>query len=605
MLDRSRYLMPVLCRSSSISHKRPHIRQGQHRVHHGQVMVLFVISIVALISVVGLSIDGLRIYISYAQTERAAEAAALAAAPYVDFPTSANPAPDGNNATNRAYQEAAKNGVTDSTTITVTVHAMQRSVQVAIRVSVGLTFLGLLNSSSINSTVNASAVLLSPIAIGANTNSLQNPNGALMASIGGVNELEERSDPYTAACQDGWTDASDSLHADAAWAMYLTRLWTDTNAPQYTNGPLCSPGSPGNPDRIPAGFSGLATTGTSLPNGQNYLITIPPGGTGFSVWIYNPRFIFTGNASSGSMFFPDEGEFIQPNYDNPDFYPHIAYTLYSVPEVYNRGADTPIGTIWPYSSAPNTAPFPPFTASQWMAIPPLDASSPDLSNHGCSSAWNLHGGSFYYPPIDAAKGCVSMPADYQNWVQIPGSLSASSTNAGFYRMTVDTVGGYGQHTYGIRVCQNGATATTCIDGGATLSGWNAMTIAPQGGNNTFPLVNIPSAYAGRQVQLSLFNPGVNTGNVTIQLISPDSNASVLYPAYLRLVSATGGQAIQTSFNGDELYHNKWITVVLNLPPAYTGGMWTFQYAATSSGPIAPMTIRTILLGNPVVLTATS
>ncbi len=239
-------------------------------------------------------------------------------------------------------------------------------------------------------------------------------------------------------------------------------------------------------------------------------------------------------------------------------------------------------------------------------MPPLDASSPDLMNHNCTTfAWNLHGGSYYYPPIDAGMGCVGMPGDYQNWVQIPGSLSAPPSQPSYYRLTTDVVGGYGQHAYGIRVCQSGATASTCVDGGATLAGWNAMTIAPQGGNNSFPLVNIPSIYAGRQVSLSIFNPGVNIGTVTMQLIPPDPNATVTYPSYLRLVTVTGGQAIQTSLNGDELYHNKWIRVVLNLPPSYTGGMWMFQYLATSSGPIAPMTISANLLGNPVVLISTS
>ncbi len=270
-------------------------------------MVLFVLSLTILLAVIGLSVDGLRIYINYAQSERAAEAAALAAAPYVDFPNSANPAPDGNNATNRAYQEAAKNGVTNTSTITVSVNTLQRTVLVSINVSVGLTFLGMLGSSSITGTVDAMAELLAPVAIGANTNTLQNPNGALWASIGGVNELEERSDPYTAACQDGWTDAADSLHVDATSEIYLTPLLTFTNAPQYTNGPVCSPGNPGNPDRVATGYSGLATTGTSLPNRQSYLIKIPPGGNNFSVWIYNPRFIYTGNSSSGSTFFSDEG----------------------------------------------------------------------------------------------------------------------------------------------------------------------------------------------------------------------------------------------------------------------------------------------------------
>jgi hypothetical protein len=584
------------------------------RPARGQALVLFALSVGVLLMLAGISIDGLRVSIAFAQAQRAAEAAALASAPYLpQYLTSATPAPDGNDATDRARQEAAKDGFTDPSAITVTMSMDPvPEVHVAIHISVPLSLLAMVGIAPAGNVAGASAMVVPPVALGDGSNAFADWPEHLtdqIATIGSANEMKERGDPFTPFCEDGWSEASDTSHQDATTPIYTSRLGTPTNVPQYSSGPQCSPGTPGNPNQIPAGFGGLATRTTPVPTGESYLITIPAGLSGFAVWVWNPRFVWSGAGDPSSLLFPTESLYSGGYTDNPAFYPQIAYSLFSVPEIYNRANDVPLAALWGGSSPPDTSPDAPLPPAQIVAIPPLDTYGPDLAVHGCSAgdAWDLSGGSTYSGTIVSGQGCVSLPDDVGEWVALPIALSSPVSAPTYYRLTVDTGNGYGLHSYAVKVCQNLTDAVGCATGGAAIAAWNSATVSLLGNakSETYPLADIGPEYAGRSVQLALFNPGLGAGNATLAIVPPAAGGSVDYPAYLRTVVVSGSTVIQTSVSGDDLYHGKWVRLTLTLPPDYSGGEWQLTYTSDTAPPDTTMTVAAQLVGTPIQLLSTS
>jgi hypothetical protein len=564
----------------------------------GQALVLFAVSVVMLLLLVGLAVDGLRVYIAYSQAQRAAEAAALAGVAYLPaYPTSATPAPDGSDATTRAQQVAAQDGFPIASNVVVSPQATPvLALTVTIHLSIPVSLMALIGSAPISSLASATALLLPPIALGDASGSygdrVENVT-QLVAGLSSPYELKERGDPYSVQCESGWSDGSDATHADAATNIYTTiQLHVATNAPQYASGPNCSPGSPGNPDHIPAGFGGLATRTGPVPTGASYLISIPPGGTGYSVWVWNPRFVYT-SSNLDSQLFAAENIYTTGSMDDPAAYPQIAYTLFTAPQLYDRSTDVPLAAIWPYASAPDTSPAPAMDASQITTMPALDAAGPDLWQHGCSSdgAWNVQqGGSTYTPPIVSGKGCLAdVPNDYKQWVRLgTHALGASGALPAYFRLTVDTNTGYGVHGYGVKVCHNATSAPNCAIDGATITPWNAATMMLQGSaTQTYSLASIPAAYAGRQIALNI--------------VPPAAGGVVTYPAWLRMTAVSGQPAIQTSSNGDDLYHGKWISCMLTLPADYSGGEWHFTWIGSNPPPSTLMTISAALIGSPIML----
>lgn len=587
------------------------VRMRRPAPRRGQALVIFALSVATLILLVGLSIDGLRVFIAFGQAERAADAAALAGVVYLpQYPTAATPAPDGNDATTRALQEAAKNGFTDKSAITITVaNSSPPTLRVAIRVNVALSLVSVMHSGPVSTEAVAGAEVLPPVTLGDNSASFgDQPEGAVqqVAALTSPNELKERGDPYSALCELGWSEASDTAHANASSNLYYTSLLhVPTNQPQYPSGPNCSPGAPGNPDHILPGFGGLATRTGPAPNGASYVVTLPQGGTGYSVWVWNARFVYQGSGDQNNKLFPQENIYTNGYTDNPAFYPGYAYALFRVPQLYNRSADVPVAAIWPAATGPDTSPNAPLPPSQIVRLPSLDANNADLFVHNCSEAWNLSGGSTY-SEVNPGVGCLNaMPTDVGNWVQVgAAALSAPPNSVGYFRLTVDANSGYGQHAYAVKVCHNAASAPNCQTGGAALAAWNTATVILRGTTTqTYPLATIPAMYAGRQLTLALFNPGVGSGNgnVTLSIAPPAAGGTVTYPSYVRLASGTGTPAMQTSLNGDNLYHGKWVRVTITLPPDYAGGQWQLAWTSSSAAPSNVVTVALTLVGNPVTL----
>jgi Putative Flp pilus-assembly TadE/G-like len=594
-------------------HSYPHRRPA-----HGQAMALFAIGITVLLMVVGLSLDGLRVYISLGEAQRAADAAALAGVVYLPgYPTPANAAPDGNDATTRALQEAAKNGFSDASRISVQSQIGPPSIlTVSIHIDVALSLVSMIDTLPISNVATGRAQMLPPLALGDGSNTFGDASvNNVSAGIMGTNALKEQGDAYSVYCEDGWSNASETAHADATVGTpYTTRLGLMTNVPQYPGGSHCSPANPGNSDIVPSGYGGLETRST-VPSGTSYLITLPPGSGSYTVWVRNPRFVY--GASTGDTFYTTENIFhgwwccSSTAYDNPAFYDHVAYSLFHVPLLYNRQQDVPVAALWPYTTSPTTSPNAPLASNQWLSLPPLDADYWDKYFHGCNGAWSLQGANSYNNPFYYGNGfgCLnSLPSDVGQWVQMPGTYHADNTIQSYYRLTVDTDSGYGWHPYSVSVCAAGKTPPNCSSGGATLTAWNAAPTKLSGSSNTgsFPLITIPKMYAGRTISLGLFNPGRGTDTVKLTIVPPTgSNGSVRYPSYARTVTSNGVTSLETSLYGDNLYHGKWVTVTLTLPANYQGGTWYLNRSATSSTPTGVMTVSASLNGGPATLVSQS
>ncbi len=566
----------------------------------GQALVLFAFSAVILIAIAGLAIDEITAFFQMNTAQTAADAAAIAAVPYAAFPSAATPAPDGSNAVGAADSAAAQNGFTDTSKISVST-TMQPIPKVTVTIAVGLSFtlISLVGVNSIGASVTATASMLPPINSDNSQNSVGLPGSGEYVFLTGQNDLKEFGDPYSTLCEDGWSDASNTTYTDASSYIYLTRLDTYTNAPQYPTGPQCSPANPGNPDAVPGGFGGLLTASSSVPNGESYLVKIPPNTKNIALWIYNPQFVYQNGANTGNYFDYFENIFSPPYFDNMQFYPQIAYALYSVPEWYHRSADTLVSAIWPNNTAPQSAPNVYLPAGAWMYLPSLDMTSADLSLHGCSGALIPQSGSYYNPPVTTGLGCVAAPSDIMNWTAMPYTFNNTTSSPQYYRFTTDISGGYGVHAYALAICADGASPP-CLGEGATISAWNTQTINLNGAQTNYPIFTIPAAYKGQQVTVRIFNPGVaeSDENTDLSVTGPANAGTITYPSYLRTTSGAGGTTIETSIAGDNLYHAKWISITIQLAPNYNGGQWYLTYSIFNSSNLTPMLPMTVAVSSP-------
>jgi len=184
-------------------------------------------------------------------------------------------------------------------------------------------------------------------------------------------------------------------------------------------------------------------------------------------------------------------------------------------------------------------------------------------------------------------------------------------------------------------CPSGATGTTP---GVALFGWNNMeatfetTLVPLTPSSTDPTTScaqtntsayacldlgcIQTAYAGRQVDIRLYDLGDGSGNLFAGIAAPPgSGATVSYPGFLTTSAIDGVQVVQTHFTSPNAFNplnGRWLDVTATLPPSYTGncltsasgtGWWQMIYAtdATNGQPGDWLNVSFSLVGSPVHL----
>lgn len=599
--------------------------QRHRRWQRGQTLIIFALSLTVLLGFAGLAIDVMRVFDLYAREERAAEAGALAGVLYMPtFYDTASVAPaDGNSAVSRAMLEVVKNGFgttpagavvanacpANPATVTVAVCRVslgggsykQTDLQVVVTQNTPIFLLSAVGIQSATISATAQAEYLPQVQMGSRLNYFGDGTYNLQdfrAVTNGQGDLAQFGDPYV-NCQQGPDTAP-----PADGANYTDSVGVNTNHQEFGT-PLCGPNK-GPQDIQPFGYSGPATSSSSNPGAHNYAINVASADIGATVYVWNGNFVpddiggTTFNQSDHFNGAPGQTTYgsqtINGHYDDPALEESMTYTLYQVPYLYLRSGDVRVAST---------------------VFQPYDMLQADLRVHDCrtdgTQAYDLRGTSTYAgAPSTNPANCVSVATTcFQRWCPV-----GTVTSAGLFRLAVETtsmsgalVGG-GSHQYSLEICKIGSlpsgSGPCAANAGTTLAAWNNMTVfyGVSGSTATFDLGQIPAAYAGRQINIGIFDPGDASGNVYMQIIPPaGSGVTVSVPQGIRTPpSGPYVNMIQASIGGDAIYNGRWINTLVTLPPNYSGGSgwWQLTYI-TSSSTSDTVTVSFSLVGAPVHL----
>jgi hypothetical protein len=322
----------------------------------GQTMLIFALTFIALIGILGLAIDSARVYNQYGQMLRAAEAGALAGVIYMpdNYATDLLTSPF-DNAICRAFQEVQKNGFgswCDPTSQPAVVGSMlsictakaQASIEIAVcpdlngassdpyelHVSItetmNVVLLGALGVGPLTLTATATAAYLPPSGVGVDPTgpggtsgwgAIGINNGASCkkggsptprcwgANINGPGELKEQGDPLV-SCEEGPSSLDPSKpNATRDGALTSTYTGLPTNHPQNGLPSGVEPTSCTNPD-LTSAFNGpmYYDPGGSTPParpGYSYFVNVPSGDPGEYLWVWNAPFApVVGNNCNGN-----------------------------------------------------------------------------------------------------------------------------------------------------------------------------------------------------------------------------------------------------------------------------------------------------------------
>jgi hypothetical protein len=640
------------------SQRGARVTPRRRRLQSGQTLVVFALSMFVLIGLAGLAIDVMRVYDQYAHQLRAAEAGALAGVIYMpNFYNVKAGAIDNNSAISRGLQEVQKNGfgvgatppascTNEDTTAEVTLCTSSVSgnaLQVTVNEPVSVFLLSAVGVQNFTISATAGADYLNTNVLGSNPGpgdlNTWGDGGKLNPrffnpSINGPGEFKEMGDPFV-YCEDGSSNGppADGNINDPTMTTELTHtLSSGTTDAGFVTNHLPTAGEPlcgkANPDQQPNGFTGEATKGDpNHPGAYNFAIK---GIKDDTVWIFNPAYsandaaISCNGAQVLDAFFQDNNctnyyntygpiTFDGSHFDDPRFHFNVTYSLYQEESLFSRQADL-------------------LKASR--TFPPMDQIKADLTIHGCatngSQAYDLTDHSSYtfkttgqgYLP---GNGCDPATTSY-TWVAL-GTLPATDT----YRLAVEATPfapngnnpscaafecGWGRHSYSIAVCSGGLSAPPVnglCPGASLVSGWNNFDLYLNFPSATkhdiyVPIANIPATFAGRTVNMRLFDPGDSHGNgdnAYFMIVSPDPCIKINYPdptksgdvnwARLRnypgtvFPVVTGCPQDQTSIyaakrNGgpvpsDDIYNGLWIPITFTLPANFKGGQfWLDEFS---------------------------
>lgn len=634
----------------------------------GQTLIFFALSVTVLIAILGLAVDTIRIYDLYARMQRAAEAGALAAVLYMpNNYTTPLAVPPADTAVCRALQETIKDGFGQPCGQDLSGYcpANPASIEVAVCPVAGkphdlvvyitetsdVIFLSAVNVGPVTVTVKAQAEYLPPIMIGEDASAagagyfggygdcvplgknpitcpnVNNAPQAFLANINGPAELKEQGDPYV-YCEEGIAHNPPTIDPSPP-GPYTTYNGLVTNHSQYTtdyNTILNQHCGAHNTDQQPIGFSGPATgfVGSSHPGGYTYLVNVTQANA--TLWVYNAPYIPTNGSAPTPCYGPQTidgfawyqsgtgGSCTQGYYTSyggvayansftaARYYFTTTYTLYTVPNVTTLTAGTQVASL---------------------VANPYDGVTADLTEKGCAA------GQVYDPQ---GGDCATAPTSQFGWTQLVTGLAV-----GQYRLEVEATSltaptnfalGWGEHNYGLKLCPAQTTSPagvpSCDSNGAPgqIGALNAADITlyfPQSSAVTgFPLAVIPTEYAGRTIQYSLFDPGdpVNGNpskpNSTAFYVEPPTNGQ---PTSCSVNAATLGYtfnpppswetsrimpmttfglanpntAFVTSLNGDNAFNGLWATGTITLPSNYVQGQWTlcgYEQAANAQDTLA-------------------
>jgi hypothetical protein len=617
--------------------RRAPLRSRRRRGKAGQAIVLLALTGTLMIAGVGTAVDLAVGYLYSIAAERAAAAAALSGVVFMpnQFEGSkAVPTGSRNDATDRAIDEARRNGfdTTDTLNGVVVVPAAVPGHPNQLRVTVAkqapVFFMQIFGFRPYLIARTAVAAYLPPISLG----SPGSQTGSSLGELGktrfyfmreeGWNTDRGQGDAYTPNQLGGSAGASNDVHQ----LSYINK-------------------------------SEIKDMSVSDRGGYDFRITVPTGGSGGLIEVYNAAFSPDGTGGSanscdnnnqnpaartcsigGNNWFheDDQGPF---NFGTAANYSTMRYTLYRVNNVFIRSSDDMLSQLTVY----------PIDARNWNAA---------------SQQYTIMGGPGYNQTVDQ-KYAGALPANmfiYHNWIDVTsytgakdgGAVSLKTTPSlsdylmggaltpGTYRLRVDTLDNTGttftgastagHKGYAVRAVNGDLNQTTCTT--CQTTAWDEICFftpfdAGNGGNFTMNLFELTPDYAGLTVSVDIWDVGdisSTNGKVTINILDPSGNAN--FPGGVNIYDlgpqrsnlASGNYTVVASAaNGNtsarfvakdtatgQSADNRWIHVEIPVPATYSpapgSDWWSMQYV-TGAGTVAvdTVTVAVGLKGGPVHL----
>ena len=556
------------------------------------MIVLMALMIIVLTGAVGIGIDAGFGYIYSAACERGAAAAALSGVVFMPDQfdsTKASPAGSRNDATDRAVDEAKKNGFASSQVSVAAVTGSGNKFSVTVSRTVRTTFMSIFGLSSYNVSRTAVASYLPPLSVGQPGSQV----GASVSQLGSTGFYFLRSE--------GWAtprDQGDAFTPNPAteYGTSLTPASTDAHQISYANS--SEPSDATLPDR----------------GGFNFRVTLPAGGR---IQVYNAAFApesthnFCENAktgtaghtcSSGDPYYYHEDDSFGSTPWPSSQYSAMRYTIYTVPNVFIRSSDVKLTQMTVY----------PIDASNATASPPKykDIGTGATITQTYDGAGNPTNMKIYHSWIDPATYTEAGAGDLVVYNAGYGAYSGTLP-AGNYRLRVDTLewnaaipntsGTSQAHKgYAVRaVDTSGAACASC-----SVGAWNdtAVYTPVVGGTFSVPVLSVPPDYAGQTITFDIYDPGdLSVGsNLTLSILTPTGSvATASAPFQVKIydlgtqrsnlesstvcsladpisnppcLAASGSNAtIASTVGGVKYFNGHWLHFLLPIPASYNPG----------------------------------
>ena len=572
----------------------------------GQVLAILVMSIFVIIGFVAIVIDVSWYWSNTLRVQRAADAAALAGA--VDLPNNA-----GSGATHPlgtgigdALAEAAKNGYTDGSG-GVVVTPVQDSVartggndnqmDVSISAPVNTFFMRVFGIRTITATRASKALFTLPVPMGSPENyyGVFGPvrgatftNNVTHVMTTTSNNLQG---PGTLCSARTTSAPSDCYQPDGA-VLNARGFWGAMN----TKGIQASDGDAFQSDKDYGGTltAPACSTVSGLRNCYdptdyyNYAIDMPAGSSGGFVYVFDPQFcdesyiLGVGDGqSSGSL--------------NPTYPPSSWYELWDTNDT-------------PYTVSDDTLLV---TSGNKF----LDMKYSDTTMGGAGASGSLE--------CKQTSTAYGDSRDYHdNWYLLnPSNPLSGGASGHVYRLHTTNSTPPGQtdsiNQMNVQTEQNFALYASATGGTPSIYGLGAMEMyTPISGSGTsqFYLAQVPAYYAGKTLELNLWDPG-DTGGLTAKLYveQPSSTVGTWTPIDFNFTASSAAAGCYASpssgtavgFVQTNSFNACWLTVDVAIPTTYTApqnGWWQIAYVMTGSGSSSDTTTWTAqILGNPVHL----
>ena len=568
----------------------------RHRAADGQVLVIFALSIFVFMGICAVVIDVSWYWANTLRVQRAADSAALAGVVDLpgDIPTAESTAVVAAKQNGYTVTNACKaDGVTPSSVpgmCALPDPNNDRQLDVTLSEPVNTFFMRLIGINSITATRDAHAEYVVPV-----------PMGSPQAYYG----------IYQLNCASGASGCPSGTNYNTIGAAP-----GDTGGAPASQGffgaAIAQGGDAGNGDLVDpkTDQSGADSNPDYNANGYFYTVVIPSAGG--AVYVFDPTFCVNGNNSASTAY--GEGD-------------------HWVGSVTSNGMTT-YYTLWNTNNLP-------LAPDRWTEV----ASSGQMFYKEFQSDQSgLYGSPGSGTGTNCAAGAITSATTggywHDKWWEVGQNVTAGS--AGTFPVTSPTSSpgvatGLAAGTYELQVTTTDPTNATTnaenmfsigvVDGGAagtqvygdgTMCNWYNIA----SGSSNLYLAQIPATYAGKTLQINLFDVGDTSANTYLKILSPEGgsqnavaftySASTLEGTVKSSgsVPASGSGLETTSCSGSctKYFNDLMLTMTVPLDTTYgssgTGGLWNngwwqVQYNVASANDTTTWAVDVV--GNPVHL----